>query len=196
MPAPKKNLFAQIKAFWLFLRNYFSMPFALWSDIRETLHSGGVSIVTSFDYQAPNNPKIYHCHFRSSIQFGGNLINAIPDPHLYPEAEWEAMIVQQADIHFAKVWRVFERYQQMHSISARITQLFASIVGVAMTVWTDVSARFEGTLLEPLEQLSPVMLNLLLLATFTLLSGALFAYILKPLLFKWVVRKVKSMVMP
>ncbi len=177
---------------------FLTLPDRIHRYTREFVEQGGMSIETQYTYQAPDHSQ-HDILYRTSIQLDGDVINFLPDPDLFADdPQWDTQLQEYAAQHFLAVRQFYQELDGIRKIGLRITQMVGSLVGTLSALLVEVNQEIQQLLAPvwmPLADIHPFLVNvfwfLLVSVGLGVAGGVVFFYLLKPALFKLIMRSVK-----
>lgn len=194
-----KSLQRKIKALIEAGKEFITLPDRLHAYTKEFVEQGGKSIDTKHVYQALDKTQ-HELHFRTSIQLDGDVINFFPDPDRFADdPQWKEQLMGYVDTHYQQVGIFYKDLEAMQRLGTRITNMIGVMIGTISALFVDVGEEIKILLAPiwmPLAEIHPFLVNVFwfLLVGFVLgvVGGVVFFYILKPTLFKLIMRSVKK----
>ncbi len=177
---------------------FLTLPDRLYAHIKELVEQGGKSIETTHIYQAPDNTQ-HEIGLRTIIQLDGDVINFFPDPDAFShDPRWQACLISYVDAHYQQVSLFYKDLQFIQHLGIRITNMVATISGTLSALFIEVSQDLQDLLAPlwlPLAHIDPFLVHVFWFFIVSIVlgigSGILFFYILKPLLFKLIMKNIK-----
>jgi len=193
-----QSLGRKIKELVQAFKEFLTLPDRLHAYTKEFIEQGGKSIDTTHIYEAPDKTQ-HELHLRTSIQLDGDVINFFPDPDQFKDdPQWKEQLMGHVDTHYQQVKVFYKDLEAMQRLGTRITNMIGTMVGTISALFVDVGDEIRELLAPiwmPLAEIHPFLVNIFWFLVVSIVlgvaSGVVFFYMLKPALFKLIMKSVK-----